>query len=94
MRDDRYLGGHNPPNTTLPHRAVEKVQSLVCIIDGLPPIPTKLDKRIEEGQFIEMAELVPERLSSLDSLNDEQSIHQHCRVATMLWDLHCYDLPC
>ena len=33
---------------------------------GLPPVPTKLIKRIQDDLFIEMFELLPERLISAD----------------------------
>ena len=38
----------------------------VLISGGLPPVPAKLVKRIQEGSFVEMAELLPETLSSLE----------------------------
>ena len=33
---------------------------------GLPPVPTKLIKRIQDDLFVEMFELLPERLISAD----------------------------
>ena len=65
-------GVPDPPNTTLPSRSGGKRQSLVYITSGLPPIPAKLVTRIQEGQFVEMAELSPIQLGSLDAPDDEQ----------------------
>ena len=32
---------------------------------GIPPVPEKMVSRIEVGEFIEMAELLPDRLRSV-----------------------------
>ena len=34
-----------------------------AVFGALPPVPSKLVKRIEHGEFIEMSELLPERLT-------------------------------
>jgi len=39
---------------------------LTMISNGLPPIPNKLVQRVEEGLFVEMAELLPSYLDSAD----------------------------
>ena len=45
-----------------------KDSSVIHIRPALPPISKKLIKRIEQGNFIEMAELLPE---SLGHITDE-----------------------
>ena len=34
---------------------------------GRPPVPTKLVQKIESGAFVDMVELLPERLDTADS---------------------------
>ena len=43
----------------------------VTIGEGLPPVPGKLAKRIQSGQFIELAELLPDQLGAITALPDE-----------------------
>ena len=39
---------------------------------GLPPIPTKLVTRIEGGEFVDMAKLLPDKLGfAKNTLNDD-----------------------
>jgi len=40
--------------------SLDKEPSSIHLGGGLPPVPGKLVKKIEEGHFIEMAELLPE----------------------------------
>jgi len=60
-----------------------KLQPPVLISDCLPPIPAKLVKRVQEGLFIEMAELSPNYLDSveLDAGNQTKS-HKHIPEVT------------
>ena len=60
ITDDTNSGSSNPPRTTLSRKPAERVQPLVFISNGLPPIPSRLVVRIQEGHFADMAELVPE----------------------------------
>ena len=62
-----------PLSTIPPNRSGGKTNSLVYIASGLPSIPAKLVKRIQEGQFVEMAELSSMQLGSSDTLDEEQS---------------------
>ena len=55
--------------TAPPNRPNRKAKSLIYINSGLPSIPAKLVKRIQEGQFVEMAELSPMQLGSSDILD-------------------------
>ena len=42
------------------------------ISNGLPPIPARLVKRVEDGLFVEMAELLPSYLDTADLNTDDQ----------------------
>ena len=52
----------NPPLIVQP--SLESPAATMYIGGGMPPIPTKLVKRIQEGQFVEMAELSPDTLKN------------------------------
>ena len=52
---------------------------------GLPPVPAKLVSRIEAGEFVDMAELLPDKLGfSKTTLNDDQvrPSKPRCRTVT------------
>ena len=55
-----------PANSSRPASHPNKSLPPVLISGGLPSVPAKLAKRIQEGLFVEMAELLPEALSSLE----------------------------
>ena len=40
----------------------QESSTVICIGAGLPPVPQKLVKRIQAGEFIDMSELLPDRL--------------------------------
>ena len=41
---------------------------------GLPPVPARLVTRVEAGEFIDMAELAPDKLGfSKSTLTDDQA---------------------
>ena len=48
----------------------------MLISGGLPPVPAKLVKRIQDGLFVEMAELLPETLSSPEYAASEKPAGQ------------------
>ena len=50
----------------------EKLQPPVLISNGLPPVPATLIKRVEQGLFIEMAELSPSYLDSAELITGNQ----------------------
>lgn len=85
------MGRHN--NTTIPP-SVEEEPFSIYLGGGLPPVPGKLAKRIEEGQFIEMTELLPERLSFQGELNDpsKQVKFKHKMVTDILEWLQCFGI--
>ena len=50
-------------NTSLPPRDPLSLQTnTVAFAAGLPPVPSKLVARIEAGEFIDMGELLPDRV--------------------------------
>ena len=88
--DDTISGSDNLSRTILPNRLAEKVQPIVLISSSLPPIPSKLITRIQEGHFVDMAELIPEQLYTLDTPEEKS-------LTSKLWDitnnvewLHCF----
>ena len=60
----------------------------VSIGAGRPPVPTKLMK-IESGVFIEMAELLPERLGVLGTDDDAKQKPKKWSLSILEW-LQCY----
>ena len=66
--------------------------SIVHIGAALPPISTKLlKKRIEQGNFIEMAELLPESLGHLASDDDQHVVKPKRRVISDIVEwLQCF----
>ncbi len=79
----------------------EKSQGAVAIGAGLPPVPKKLVKRILAGEFIDMSELLPDRLGAVGGqpLEDEHD-HDRCKgskpkrrqVAHILEWLQCFSV--
>ena len=62
---------------------------------GLPPVPPKLVKRIQDEWFIDMAELLPAHLSSSQSTDDEQSGKtkpKHQEVINIVKWLQCFSI--
>ena len=62
---------------------------------GPPPVPTKLTAKIKRGEFIEMAELLPEFWSSIredDHSKQEAKSWRARSVQDMLTWLQCYSL--
>lgn len=58
---------------TPPLDATSAAKSLppMLISDGLPPVPAKLVKKIQEGRFVEMAELLADTLISPEYAGDQ-----------------------
>ena len=67
---------HNPVSTVavfpVTQQSTEKASTPLYISGGLPPVPAKLANRIQEGHFIEMAELLPESLRGSNSYDEDQ----------------------
>jgi len=72
-----------------------QAEKLVLISNGLPPIPARLLRRVEEGLFVEMAELSPSYLDSADCTTDDQQTGLRKRPP-VLWDImdwvHCFGM--
>ena len=49
----------------------EAAHRAISIGQGLPPVPKKLVNKIESGEYLDMAELLPDRLRSYRSLTPE-----------------------
>ena len=60
---------------------------------GRPPVPTKLIQKIESGAFVDMVELLPERLDTADSedtrLKRKKKVALHIGMASVLRCLRC-----
>lgn len=48
----------------------------MLLSSGLPPVPIKLVKRIQDGLFVEMSELLPERLTSAEYNTGDSTVVQ------------------
>ena len=55
---------------------------------GRPPVPTKLVQKIESGAFVDMVELLPERLDTADS--EDTRLKRKKRSLSILEWLQCY----
>ena len=65
----------------------------MLISDSLPPVPAKLVKKIQEGRFIEMAELLTDTLISADYVTeDDPKSHKQKRkeVSDILEWVQCF----
>jgi len=58
----------------------------VLISNGLPPIPFSLLKQVEDGLFVEMAELLPSYLDSSD-LNADNQCARSCKRPPEVLDI-------
>ena len=61
----------------------EKSRPPVLISNGLPPIPSRLMKHVEDGLFVEMAELLPSHLDSADLNINERQVASCKRLPTV-----------
>ena len=89
--------GSDPPPIDPPSSGRSSAPMLFS--SGLPPVPIKLVKRIQDGLFVEMSELLPERLTSpeynaMDSTvaqrqkpQEELSIIQWVQALVYIWPL-------
>ena len=60
---------------------------------GFPPVPAKLVKRIQDGLFIEMSELLPERLTSAEYNAGDSAVAQRQKpqeVMSILQWVQCF----
>ena len=61
-------------------------------MSGIPLIPSKLVKKIEEGNFVDMHELLPERLGAVDESNQGKAAKNMGKMVTS-WS-GCASLVC
>ena len=62
---------------------------------GLPPVPPKLVKQIQDGRFIDMAKLLPTNLSSTQSTDNEQpnrTKNKYQEVTNIIRWLQCFGI--
>lgn len=59
---------------------------------GLPPVPAKLAYKIESGAFIEMADLLPERLGSYHNEEETKGKTKKLAVTNILEWLQCFSI--
>ena len=57
-------------------KSAERTQPLVFISSGLLPVPSRLMALVQAGQFVDMAELIPERLCAWDTPEDKNPYNQ------------------
>jgi hypothetical protein len=69
-------------------RAPQDAGAVLWIGPGLPPVPNKLVVRIQAGEFIDMAEFLPDRLgiNTTPSKDDKQATKQKRRQVTNILD--------
>ena len=75
--------------------AIQPKEPPMYIGAGLPPVPSKLVKRIQDGRYIDMAELLPTNLSSSQSTDDEQSNktkNKYQEVTNIVRWLQCFGI--
>ena len=63
----------------------------------MPPIPAKLAKRIQDGQFVEMVELLPDLLrgynpSDEDKLKSSKSKYHESQITNIINWMQCFSL--
>ena len=60
---------------------------------GLPPVPSKLVQKIESGQLIEIAELLPEKVAFSEFEEDAENGKGKKRLVTSILDwVQCFSL--
>ena len=65
----------------------------MTIGEGLHPVPGKLIKKIESGQFIELAELLPEQLGITAACDDDRtkaSKPKHNPISSIIEWIQCF----
>jgi len=75
---------HSPPQTEVNCQppSVEKSPP-VLICNGIPPVPARLVKRVEEGMYVKMSELLPAHLSSAEFILSDQSASSKPKLCEM-----------
>ena len=90
--------GNNTVSENSGRKETEHTAKLTFIGPGLPPIPARLVEKIQSGQFVELAELLPDHIGSLSgnpALDDEDktsSKQTKRQVTTILEWVRCFSL--
>ena len=74
LNDDPRTAVSAQPSTHQPitFQPADKTSLSLYVGGGLPPVPAKLAQRIQDGQFVEMVELLPEVLRGPIPYDDDQ----------------------
>ena len=72
--------------------SVEKDDANVLVGTSYPPVPNKLIKKIRDGEFIEMADLLPERLGAGGDNEPTKSTKKRKIVTNILEWVRCFGL--
>ena len=90
---------HNPVSTaavpSVTQQSTEEVSTPLYVSGGLPPIPAKLAKHIQDGHFIEMVKLLPESLRGFNSYDEDQlksSKPKHQEISNIINWIQCFSL--
>ena len=90
---------HNPGSIPIAHlfsqQATEKMSASLYIGGRLPPVPAKLANRIQDGQFVEMAELLLEWLRGTNPHNEDQlksSKSKYKEISSIVDWIQCFSL--
>ena len=86
-----HIGLIKASNPLASHSTPTEVQSF-SIGAGHPPVPGKLVKKIESGAFVDMVELLPERLDTADSEDaklKKKKVAFHTGMTSVLCCLRC-----
>ena len=84
----------NNPLLQLPPRQIPHSSS-IFIGAVVPPVPPKLVDRIKGGEFIDMAELLPDRIGSFNPSSTDESAKQKvwwCPVTSIIEWVQCFNV--
>ena len=83
------------PKTHESDHSTTEAPTVLSIGPGLPPVPNKLVTRIQAGEFIDMAELLPDRMgiTAPSGKDDKQATKSKRRQVTNILEwIHCYSI--
>ena len=86
---------NRPPPINNPSALMNKPTAPMLLSFGLPPVPARLMKRIQDGLFIEMPDLLPEKLISAECNVGDNAAGQkqkHQEMITILKWVQCFGL--
>ena len=88
------MGEHRPPNDTSAAEITNPIFSAhhSSLGAGLPPVPANLVSKIESGAFVDMADLLPERLSTYYNDEEAKGKTKKPAVTNILEWLQCFSI--